>query len=771
MNRKRIHIQSALMLAIAAAGGAGHALAQSDRLALEEIVVTAQKREQSLQNVPISVVVETAATLEKKGIAELAGLAVRTPNLFIEDGGATANIAMRGLGSPGIESIEPSVGLYIDNISFARPRGVTQNPFYDMERIEVLRGPQGTLWGRNTIAGAINMLTARPSEELSGYVSGEAGNYDAYQVEGAVSGPIVDTLSGRLSLYKAERDGYLDNDGIAPDGGGIDSEAYRAQLQWQPNDCFRANLKWEQIDHSTEGHTIQLVGRGPDPFVPGVANIMNDLYEAAGEDFKVDDTQIVNGTGDFGFVADDPRQQNKTDLGSLVLAWDFNGYTLTAQTGYADWEAQRVMEFSGGAINIIGLRGEKGDTGEFWSQELRLQSPVDDRFHWVAGVYYDDLEMVQTPWDDGGGAIINVPSQGIGLLARNGDIEKVESYSGYFEGTYNINEQWTATAGLRVGKEDKDFTDYVGLELVFGGDFDDPSGVYTEDGGTIFYGQQIIQPLQRDDDYSTWSAKLQYQMNDDTMLYVTAATGYKSGGFNNAGNTLIIEDKVVEEEDSISFEAGAKMDLADGRGRLNLAIFHTTFDDLQVARSDTTGVIVTTNAAEAVTKGVELDGAWRLTDTFTLGGSIAWLNAEYEDFENAPCGPFLRAADAAGCVDGQDLSGETLQRAPDYSGTVYLEYTHEVGGGWDMDAYTGYTFRDESTTVISNEFGADSLELLDARLSFSNADNGWMVALKGNNLTDERKLILRQDNDLLQGGQFGAINMPRTYALQVRKNF
>ncbi|HQY71454.1 MAG TPA: TonB-dependent receptor, partial [Pseudomonadales bacterium] len=175
--------------------------------------------------------------------------------------------------------------------------------------------------------------------------------------------------------------------------------------------------------------------------------------------------------------------------------------------------------------------------------------------------------------------------------------------------------------------------------------------------------------------------------------------------------------------------------------------------------------------AEAVTKGIELDGAWRLTDTLTLGGSIAWLNAEYEDFENAPCGPFLRAADPAGCVDGQDLGGETLQRAPDYSGTVYLEFTHAVGGGWDMDAYTGYTFRDESTTVISNEFGADSLELLDARLSFSNADNGWMVALKGNNLTDERKLILSQDNDLLQGGQFGAINMPRTYALQVRKNF
>ncbi len=771
MKHTRHPVTSALLLAISTAGGIEHAAAQSDRLALDEIIVTAQRREQSLQNVPISVAVETAATLEKKGIAELAGLAVRTPNLFIEDGGATANIAMRGLGSPGIESIEPSVGLYIDSISFARPRGVTQNPFYDMERIEVLRGPQGTLWGRNTIAGAINVVTARPTEELSGYVSGEVGNFDAYQIEGVVSGPLVDTLSGRLSVYTANRDGYLHNVGIAPDGGGIDSQAYRVQLQWQPNDCFRANLKWEQIDHSTEGHTIQLVGRGPRPFLPGVPNLLNKLYRAAGEDYDIDRTQRVNGTGDFSFVADDPRQQNLTDLGSLVFAWDLSGYTLTAQTGYADWEAQRVMEFSGGALDIIGLRGEEGDTGEFWSQELRVQSPTDRTFHWVAGIYYDDLKMVQTPWDDGGGAIINVPASGIGLLARNGDVEKVESYSGYFEGTFNFNEQWIATAGLRLGKEKKDFEDFVGLELVFGGDYDSPSGVYIEDGGTTFFGQQTIQPLNRDDEYLTWSAKLQYQMNDATMLYVTAATGYKSGGFNNAGNTLVIADKVVEEEDSIAFEAGAKMDLADGRGRLNIAVFHVTFDDLQVARSDTTGVIVTTNAAKAVTEGIELDGAWRLTDTLTVGSSLAWLNAEYEDFENAPCGPFQRAADPAGCLDGQDLSGETLQRAPDYSGTVYLEFTQGLGGGWDMDAYAGYTFRDKSTTVISNEFGAESMQLLDARVSFSHEDSGWMVALKGNNLTDERKLILRQDNDLLQGGQFGVINMPRTYALQVRKSF
>ncbi|MBK6278008.1 MAG: TonB-dependent receptor [Gammaproteobacteria bacterium] len=632
MNRKHIHIQSALVLAIAAAGGANHSLAQSDRLALEEIVVTAQKREQSLQNVPISVVVETAATLEKKGIAELAGLAVRTPNLFIEDGGATANIAMRGLGSPGIESIEPSVGLYIDNISFARPRGVTQNPFYDMERIEVLRGPQGTLWGRNTIAGAINMLTARPSEELSGYVSGEAGNYDAYQVEGAVSGPIVDTLSGRLSLYKAERDGYLDNDGIAPDGGGIDSEAYRAQLQWQPNDCFRANLKWEQIDHSTEGHTIQLVGRGPDP-----------LRARRGEHHE----RPLRGGG-RGFQG--RRHADSERHGRLRLR---GGRSAPAE--------QDRPRFAGAGLGFQRLHPDGAD------RLRRLGSPARDgvlrrrdQHHRPARRKRRHRRVLepgaapavaggrQVPL--GGGRLLRRPGDGADAVGRRRRRDHQRAFPGHRpagaqrrhrEGRVLLRllrghlQHQRAVDGhgrsaCRQGRQGLHRLRGLGAGLRRG--LDDPSGVYTEDGGTIFYGQQIIQPLQRDDDYSTWSAKLQYQMNDDTMLYVTAATGYKSGGFNNAGNTLIIQDKVVEEEDSISFEAGAKMDLADGRGRLNLAIFHTTFDDLQVARSDTTGVIVTTNAAEAVTKGVELDGAWRLTDTFTLGGSIAWLNAEYEDF-------------------------------------------------------------------------------------------------------------------------------------------
>ncbi|MGI9292876.1 MAG: TonB-dependent receptor [Pseudomonadales bacterium] len=741
---------------------------------LEEVIVTAQKRSQSLQDVPISVAVETAASIEKKGILDLSSLSNHTPNLFIEDGGATANIAMRGLGSPGIESIEPSVGTYIDSISLARPRGVTQNPFYDLDRIEVLRGPQGTLWGRNTIAGAINIVTAKPGEEFEGHASLEVGNFSSHALEAAVSGPLVPSLYGRLSIYNAERDGYLDNEGIGPDGGGLDSEAYRGQLLWKPSDTFDALLKYEHVNHAQLGHAIQIVGAGPTT-IAGEPNIITPMLIAAGEDFETDTTQRVNGTGLFDFVSNNPRQSNSSDLAALTLNLALGEYTLTSTTGYIDYEAQRVMEFSGGPLNVIGLGGQEGDTVEFLSQELRLTSPKLGNFSFIGGLYYDDLEVVQTPLDEGGGAVIDAIANSTILIARNGDVEDVSSYSAYVEGTYEFSEQWIASAGIRVGEEDKKFTDFVGLEILGldSGVFGAPPGqaVFTEDGGSFIFGQQAVQDLERDDSYLTWSAKLQYFTNDDVMFYVTAATGFKSGGFNNGGNTLILEDKVVSEEESLSIEGGAKMTVADGRGRINIAVFRTEFDDLQVSRTDTTGVLVTTNAAEATTQGVELDASWRLAENWTIGGSYAYLDAEYDDFPNAPCGPFLQEADPVGCMDGQDLGGERLQRAPENSGSLYVEYVREIAKGWEFTSYLGWSFRDETFTVISNEFESDSLSLLDARFELRNADAGWVVAVKGKNLTDEDSLILRQDNALLQGAQFGAIVVPRTYALQVKKLF
>lgn len=766
-------------------------MAQQGNLALEEVIVSAQRRDESLQTVPVSVAVETGAELEKKGIGDLKSLSAKVPGLFIEDGGATSNLAIRGLSSPGIESVEPSVGLYIDNISLARPRGITQNPFYDLARIEVLRGPQGTLWGRNTIAGAINIVTERPTEEFEAYVSAEAGNYSARKFEAAISGPLTDTLSGRLSVYNAERDGYLDNQLGGPDGGGYDSEAYRGQLRWRPVEPLEIHVKYEHVDHLQRGHSQQMVGAGPGQLGAEIESRMR----ARGEDFKVDKKQYVEGTGLWAkFVNDnDAGQGNDSDLASLNIDYQFeSGYQLTSQTGYIDYTTDRLMEFSGGPLNVIGLNNV-GDATEYRSQEFRVISPVENRVHFVTGVFADRLEVSQAGLKDGnfnngntseGYALVKsvdastTPATETLLLARNGDEEEVESWAVFGEVTIDFSEKWVGTLGARHGEEKKDFTDRVGLEILTpeGTPGNRQTGIILADGesGTElrFDGQQWVENLKRDDDFTTWSAKLQHFFTNDVMFYASTATGFKSGGFNNGSNTLVRSDKVFDSEDSLAFELGMKAAFLDNRVHFNVALFRVNFDDLQVSTTDAQGVIVTTNAAEATNQGVELDFKWRVAQDWTLGGAYAYLDTEYEQFDGAPCGPFEADSGACDPATGKDMGGEALQRAPENSGSLYAEYfSRLLDTDWDLMGFLQYAYRDAVFTSIDNEFKSDVLKLVSARIGVVNDSAGWTVALHGENLLDERALIANESNALIGGAQFGVITTPRTYALQIKKTF
>ncbi|MFM7784604.1 MAG: TonB-dependent receptor, partial [Gammaproteobacteria bacterium] len=267
---------------------AGAASAQ-EKLELEEIVVTAQKRSQLAQDVPIAMSVDTAELLEKKGISSLEGLGYQTPSLVIQDVGRVSSVAIRGLGSPGLDTVESSVGIYIDEIYFGRSR-LSRNPVFDMDRIEVLRGPQGTLYGRNTIAGAISMHTARPTEEVEARVLAEGGNLESYRTEGYLSGPITDTLSGRIAGYLAHRGAYLDNS-EGPDGGGTDTEAWRGSLAWDPSESVSVFFKYDHMNHRNNGIYDQLLA---DPF--GITTNPFGSYAAAGitnVDFRKDRKQQV----------------------------------------------------------------------------------------------------------------------------------------------------------------------------------------------------------------------------------------------------------------------------------------------------------------------------------------------------------------------------------------------------------------------------------------------------------------------------------------------
>ena len=459
-------------------------LADDAGLALEEIVVTAQRRTESAVDVPISMAVETGATLEKKGIATLEGLSLQTPSLITQDGGRVSSVAMRGLGSPGLDTVESSVGIYIDEVYFGRSR-LSRNPMFDMDRVEVLRGPQGTLYGRNTIAGAISMYTARPSDEFSARVIGEYGNIESHKLEGYVSGPVTETLSARLAGINSERGTYLDNT-IGPDGGGQDSEGYRASLGWNPVETVYVFAKYEHMTHENIGMYDQLIS---DPF--------GAYAYYPGLDLKRDDKQQVNGSGLQALS--EPGGHYDADIAALHVDWDLPGdYALTAITGWSEYDARSRDWISASPDNPLTINGLT-ERNEYYSQELRIQSPADRRFHFVAGGFVDSFDVHTLPRAEDFAAL-NLGTQVLpplvaGLatspqLAFLGDLQddvargyavgtaeyfrlitpsgspdgrisnldqEITTWSLFFEGEYEFTDQWHLILGVRYTDEENEF--------------------------------------------------------------------------------------------------------------------------------------------------------------------------------------------------------------------------------------------------------------------------------------------------------------------------
>lgn len=454
--------------------------AQDARLELEEIIVTAQRRAENVLEVPISISVETAASLQKKGITTLEGMSLQTPSLITQDAGRISSVAIRGLGSAGLDSVESSVGIYIDDIYFGRSR-LSRNPLFDMDRIEVLRGPQGTLYGRNTIAGAIAMHTARPTSEFSARILAEMGNLNSHKAEGYISGPLTDTLAVRLAAMNSRRGRYLDNE-IGPDGGGQDTEGYRVSATWNPTEKLSVFGKYETMVHEQVGIFDQLVG---DPFGVWASH--------PGIDVKRDHHQQVNGIGPQALHH--PGGYFTSESAALHLNWELSGgYNLKSVSGWSEYDARSrdwITASPDSALTINGLT----DRVEYWSQELRLESPDDRRFRFLAGAFVDyyDLKTLPRAHDR---AVMNLgvnvlpgvvqglasnPALGflggsqadvaagfadgtreyLRLSTWSGDPatgvsnldQVIKTWSVFFEGQYEFNPQWRLSLGIRYTAE------------------------------------------------------------------------------------------------------------------------------------------------------------------------------------------------------------------------------------------------------------------------------------------------------------------------------
>ncbi len=727
----------------------------SAQTVLEEITVTARKRVESLDDVPISVSVTSGEKLDRMSIRRLEELSAFTPNLQINENATQQSVTIRGIGSGANQAFEQSVGTYIDGVYFGRGRSA-RNPFFDVERVEVLKGPQGILFGKNTIAGAINVITRKPSEEMEGYIAGEYfTETDQWGITGVLSGPLSDSLSGRIAANYQSASGYIDNSYAGGDEPNREEYMLRGTFVWDATERLAVTLKGEVSSYDVDGRNAQMVAAGP----------LAGLYAATDPAFETE-LDYNNATPGDDF--------DNTDTGNVTLTLDYevnDSLTLTSITSYVEYDFTNNIPAEFAPVPEYAEQSNKQEHDQF-SEELRVHFvSADSRFEFLGGLYYQTENLsIEESFNFNFSSLI---AAGVQLFPLDSSVitfydQDTESFAAFGEGTVNIVDRLRLSVGLRYTDDEKE----VDKELLIAA-----LGTQTRAPGQEPFARIIgriphAYNLDRNDTDLSPSAGLQFDLTDEAMIYATYSEGFKSGGFDaqNVGGAL--ELAAFDPEEVEAWETGGKFTLLGGAAKLNIAYFNNQYKDLQVAAWNGFAFIVE-NAASATSQGVEADGQWRITENFTIGGAIAWLDAEYDDFPGAVCtAPQQTAFAATGRPAGQcnqDLSGKDLQFSPEIAGNVNAEYSAPVGN-YRLTLQGDVNFTGSYHTALDLDPLArqDGFAKLNARVELAAGDDRWSVALVGKNLTDKKTTTWINDLPVFRGAYFGFIDPPRSVGVQAR---
>ena len=763
---------------------------------LEEIVVTAQQRAESLQDVPVSVAAVTAKKISDSGIVDLQGLSELVPNFSINETGISTTVTIRGISSGINSGFEQSVGMYNDGIFYGRDQ-LARVPMIDMERVEVLRGPQGILFGKNSIAGAVSQISAKPTDEFEGSVTAlyepDHGETDLRMV---LSGPLTDNLSGRLAVMTRELDGYVKNTELGVDEQNEDEQVVRATLRWDVNDSVTATLKSSQS-------TFDVLGRNMEVYQSfGHLEALNSVYNSPTAPWSVDTelNYIADNNGHFS--------NNEVNNSTLTVDWDLEGLTLTSVTGYVDYEFTESCDcdFTGAPVFDAGRQEEYQQL----SQEFRVTSDLGSNFDYIAGLFFQDTDLtyadqIQLPDP-------TVVNTALGLLgagalqpfAPGSSTDRTFNQEGevialFAQGTWSVSEALRLTVGGRYTEEKKDANRQQRhkANATFGGQYmpavtaDPVSGAYN-----VLYGIFAIEAYDQingklDDSSFSPVVTMEWDANPDTMVYATWTKGYKSGGFDARSNghpdasvnnglksgAAITGSWEFANEEATSVELGSKMSLADGAAELSVAWYMTDYTDLQVSQFDGTLGFNVTNAGEAKVKGIEADGRWALTDNITLTGSVAYLDFNYEKFPNSQC--YFQQED----TDGDklcDAGGKRKEFTPELQANLGAAWASEMSNGLELNASLDVSFMDEYLYAanLDPRSKQDAYSMVNARIALAGSEGAWELALLGRNLTDETVINFGGNTPLggtLTGGAGNSyyvfVNRPRNIALQVNYSF
>ena len=726
---------------------------------LEEIVVTARKRDENIQDVPISISAFSGDAVRTLGITEAKQFSSLTPSLEWKSPSeyAITNIYIRGIGD---NSFSPNavtaVAIYTDEVFLSSPAGANLL-LLDLERVEVLKGPQGTLYGKNSTGGAINFISRKPNVEdgTNGYIYGKVGAFGEFGIEAAIGAALGDQTAVRAAVKWGVDDGPVDYVNV-PDAEGPnrDTVAWRLALSHDLNDDASLLLNVHGSDNKSNvpgkfGGLLDPAGTfGPCPALTGNARTSLACVDAFGQspsaDYDVNDSSFV-GTEGVENVG-----------GSIRLDWDLGSVTLTTITAYEELESFFIDDLDHSAFDAFqfDLDNEQSQ----FSQEVRLTSNNDDGFGWTLGAHYfeEDTEAFtdihSRGFGPGGlsgalaGFSISTGIEGVGQTIT----QDVKSYALFGESYFDLNDRTRITAGIRWTKEEKEFALLSGFYNVNVGPGELPSAA--------LFNQTFIFPTVQqtgNPDWSEFSGRLavDYRPNDDILLYGSWSRGFKAGGFNGGALFSQAEASIVDPEFLSAFEVGMKSTLADGRARLNIAAFVYDFTDQQIFNLDSTGTPSPqlTNAGESTVRGLEVELEAEPWDAFyaRVGGSI--LNTQF---------------------DTGGLAGNDLPSAPDLSFSGILRYTWNAGGDNSFYAQTDFSYNDDRFFNPDNVVFHDSYWLVGASLGYNFGSEGqYSAVLWLKNAFDEDYYTDGNDGLAFIGNRNLAPGAPRTYGLTVGTEF
>jgi len=666
--------------------------------ALEEVIVTATKRDVNMQLVPLPVTAFSQEFLDRIGANDIERLDALTPGLEWGQHGAGAKISIRGMSVANSEANSDSpVGFFVDGIYLGRGQqfwAVTN----DVERVEVLRGPQGTLFGRNTSAGAINIISRKPSREQEFKIELTVGDYSHVGTSGYFNMPLGDNWAGRLTFYTEDHDGYLKN-------------TFDSRFDQMDEDIWsvRAALRYDNgpwlVDFAVDTWEQGGIGNG---FSGAKFFSLTDSTSNTWASILAGAPIAANSPNDWEIEANRSYRDRESTNTTMTISYDFANTTFKSITGYSDYSGTDGGETDFTGLFLFDCRLETDST--IFSQEFQLSSnnPASSEaggLEWTVGLYYLDEDQDELFAITGA----DVPIGTADFFQRFGTA-KAESMAAYGQATYNVNENVGLTFGARYTSDDKSYTNIDG-------------------------GGREIPPTSETFDDTTWIVGVDYKLDDSRMIYALISTGYKAGGFNRytplpPPNPQY--DVIFRPETLTNYEIGFKGDLADNTLRANLAAYINKIDDFQsYAFDNTIPTSVTSNAADATTKGVELELTWLPSDPVQIIVVAAYMDAYYDSY--------------TGFTDGNltiDASGNQRPNSPKWKWTLAASYDFDLGSAGTLTPYLQTTYKDDYFVTPGNEsmFGGidrqDSYTQTDIRLIWRSLDRHYRGELYVTNLED-----------------------------------